>query len=182
VARILVIGGGCRGRELARELVAQGHAVRITTRSQNSCEEIESAGAECFLGTPDRLATLRGALDGVTVACWLLSAASGPETLVRELHVSRLRFFLQQLIDTTVRGFVYERGAGEGEMRASIEEGERLARELSDRNAIPIAVLGADVRDRAAWMGQAQGAIGRLLDPAAGTPRGAPGAGRGYAP
>ena len=34
VARMLIVGGGCRGRELARGLVADGHAVRITTRGE----------------------------------------------------------------------------------------------------------------------------------------------------
>jgi len=34
VARILIVGGGCRGRRVASQLVEGGHSVRITTRSE----------------------------------------------------------------------------------------------------------------------------------------------------
>ncbi len=108
MARILVVGGGCRGRVLAGWLTEQGNAVRITTRSADMREEIERVGAECWPGTPERLATLRGALDGVGIACWLLGGAEGEQQELTELHTRRLEFFLTQMIDTTVRGFVYE--------------------------------------------------------------------------
>src|SRR5277367_6663181 len=88
VARILIVAGGCRGRQLASEMVGDGHAVRITTRTEAGRAAIEGAGAECWIGTPGRLATLRGALDSVTIACWMLCSASGPEEEVRPLHGS----------------------------------------------------------------------------------------------
>ena len=119
MARILLVGGGCRGRALASALAAEGHALRITTRSQAQRPLIEAAGAECWLGTPARLATLRGALEGVTIACWLLAAARGPAAELTELHGSRLQFFLTQLIDTPVRGLVYEAGRFPAAARAS---------------------------------------------------------------
>ena len=34
MARILIVGGGCRGRLLAGDLVGKGHALRITTREE----------------------------------------------------------------------------------------------------------------------------------------------------
>jgi hypothetical protein len=110
VARILIVGGGCRGRRLASAMTADGlgHAVRITTRSQDGRAAIEEVGAECWVGTPDRLATLRGALENVTVVCWLLRTAKGSAAELRALHSTRLEFFLGQAIDTTMRGFVYE--------------------------------------------------------------------------
>jgi len=108
VARILIVGGGCRGRALAAQMVGEGHAVRITTRTEAGRSAIEATGAECFVGTPDRLATLRAALESVTIACWLMGTASGDPQHLRALHSSRLRFFLAQVIDTTVRGFLYE--------------------------------------------------------------------------
>src|ERR1039457_6502743 len=89
-------------------MVGEGHAVRITTRTETGRVAIEATGAECWVGTPDRLATLRGALESVPIACWLLGSAVGPARAVRALHTSRLEFFLTQAIDTTVRGFVYE--------------------------------------------------------------------------
>ena len=49
----------------------------MTTRTEDRRAAIEAAGAECWIGTPDRLATLRAALDGVTIACWMLGTATG---------------------------------------------------------------------------------------------------------
>jgi hypothetical protein len=163
VARILIIGGGCRARALARELARAGHAVRITTRSESGRAAIESSGAECYVGTPDRLATLRGALDRVAVACWLLAGASGEADAVAQLHSSRLEAFVHQLIDTTARGFVYERGSRVGAHDDALADGERIARRLASLNAIPLAVLDEDIRERDAWMRGARRAIDGLL-------------------
>ena len=69
---------------------------------------IEAVGAECWIGTPDRVASLRYALEGVTLACWLLGNACGEPDELAALHGSRLEFFLGQTIDTTVRGLIYE--------------------------------------------------------------------------
>jgi len=157
VARILVVGGGCRGRELAGWLTGHGHAVRITSRSPRARAQIERVGAECWTGTPERLATLRGALDGVTVACWLLAGAE-PE----ELHTVRLEFFLTQMIDTTVRGFVYE-GRGTTSAAEALAEGEQIARRVCERNVIPLAVLDRTAAEGELWQQQARGAIEELL-------------------
>ncbi|HTY97127.1 MAG TPA: hypothetical protein VMB91_08815 [Solirubrobacteraceae bacterium] len=162
MARILVVGGGCRGRELAAWLTGRGHAVRITSRSPGARAEIERVGAECWRGTPERLATLRGALDGVTVACWLLAGASGAPGELEELHTVRLEFFLTQMIDTTVRGFVYEARGTTG-AAAALAEGERIARRMCDRNAIPLAVLDRPAADGDPWQQQARAAIEQLL-------------------
>jgi hypothetical protein len=114
VARILIVGGGCRGRRFAQRMVEQGHAVRATTRREAGRAEIEATGAECWIGTPDRLATLRGALENVTVACWMLACARGSDEEIAPLHSSRLEFFLSQAIDTTARGLIYDAWAVPG--------------------------------------------------------------------
>ena len=149
-----MVGGGARGRALARELVTAGHAVRITTREHSGRAAIEAVGAECWIGTPDRIATLRYALEGVTLACWLLATASGGPDELRALHGSRLEFFLQQTIDTSVRGLIYE--------AAGSEDRERV-RVATAFNAIPLAVLDADPRDQAAWLAQARAAVAALI-------------------
>jgi hypothetical protein len=159
----MIIGGGGRGRAVAAELVDAGHAVRITTRTEAGRAAIEATGAQCWIGTPDRVATLRYALDGVTVACWLLGTACGPPALLADLHGSRLEFFVGQVIDTTVRGLVYE--AAGSVAAATLAAGASLARERSARNAIPLVVLDADPGDPAAWRAQTLGAIGELLSP-----------------
>ena len=161
VARILIIAGGERGRALAAGLVSDGHALRVTSREEERRAVIEATGAECWIGTPDRIATLRYALDGVTLACWLLGTACGEESAVAALHGTRLDFFVNQTIDTSVRGLVYE-AAGTVEP-AALAAGRALISERAAYNAIPLAVLDADPLDVATWMAQARTAIDALL-------------------
>jgi hypothetical protein len=161
VARILIVAGGCRGRRLAADLIGEGHALRVTTRTEAGRAAIEATGAECWIGTPERLATLRAALESVTIVCWLLGAVTGEEDELSALHGSRLEFFLGQVIDTTVRGFVYE-AAGTVPSEA-LTEGERIVRALGERNVIPVAVLGADPGEPDLWRRAAHAAIDALL-------------------
>jgi hypothetical protein len=154
-----MVGGGCRGLQLARDLVADGHAVRAVTRSEARRPQIEAAGCECWIGDPDRIGTLRYALDNVTVLLWLLGTATGPN--VADLHGSRLRMMLEKVTDTTVRGVVYE-AAGTVDaatLRAGVAELAR-ARTL---NEIPGAVVAADPRAPEEWVAAAREAIERLL-------------------
>ena len=173
MARILIVGGGCRGRRFAERMVEQGHAVRATTRGEAGRAAIEDTGAECWIGTPDRLATLRGALANVTVACWMLACARGSEQEIAPLHASRLQFFLSQAIDTTARGLIYdawvvpggaggareegsggagaagvdagdERAVARRPTRAMLAEGAQVFRSLTELNAIPAVVLGGE--------------------------------------
>jgi hypothetical protein len=161
VARILIVAGGCRGRRLAGDLIGEGHAVRVTTRGEAGRAAIEATGAECWIGTPERLATLRAALEGVTIVCWLLGVLTGPEEELHALHSSRLEFFLGQVIDTTVRGFVYEAaGTVPGDALAA---GERIVRTIGERNAIPLAFLRADLEDPDAWQAGVRAAVDSLL-------------------
>src|SRR4029077_8068753 len=155
-------GGGCRGRRFAAQMVERGHAVRATTRTEAGRAAIEQSGAECWIGTPDRLATLRGALDSVTIACWLLGSATGRPGQLDVLHGSRLELFLTQAIDTTVRGFVYE-ASGTTVAPQALAGGERIVRALTGRNAIPVAFLRADPGDVEAWLAQARAAVESLL-------------------
>ncbi len=162
VARLLIVGGGCRGLRFAEGAAREGHAVRIVTRTEARRAEIEAAGAECWIGDPDRLGTLRGALEGVAIACWLLGGATGPEDRLRALHGARLRAFLMCTVDTTVRGFLYE-AAGSLVPADALAEGERVAREVASRNAIPLAILSADPADLPAWLQQANAALASML-------------------
>jgi nucleoside-diphosphate-sugar epimerase len=180
VARVLIVGGGCRGRRLAAELTGgqRGHAVRATTRTEAGRAAIEQAGAECWIGTPDRLATLRGALENVTLVCWLLATARGSREQLDALHGSRLEFFLGQAIDTTVRGFVYESAtvadvADGRPTDASVERsapteaiaaGASIVRSMGERNAIPVAFLTADPTSAEAWLAQARATVAGLLE------------------
>jgi len=141
VARVLIVPCGCRGRELAAELVAAGHAVRGTTRDPGRVDAIAAAGAEPYVGDPDRIGTLMGALAGVTVVCWLLGRVPDGD-----LHGGRLRMLFSKLVDTPVRGVVYER---------ALPEGEAIARDAAERWQIPVEVV--DPGD------DAKAAVDRLL-------------------
>jgi hypothetical protein len=154
-----MVGGGCRGLALARALVADGHAVRVVTRSEARRGEIEAAGCECWIGDPDRIGTLRYALDNVTVLLWLLGTASGPN--VAALHGSRLRMMLEKTTDTTVRGVLYEAAGTVGEQVLASGAAE-LAR-AQTLNEIPGALLEADPREPDRWVRAARDAIERLL-------------------
>jgi uncharacterized protein YbjT (DUF2867 family) len=127
LARVLIVPCGCRGQALARELVAAGHAVRGTTRDPARTEAIAAAGAEPYVGDPDRIGTLMGALSGVTVLCWLFGGVADAD-----LHGGRLRMLFEKLVDTPVRGVVYE---------PALPAGERIARDAAERWRIPVEVV-----------------------------------------
>jgi uncharacterized protein YbjT (DUF2867 family) len=147
VARVLIVPCGARGRALARELRARGHAVRGTTRGAH-VPEIGATGAEAYVGDPDRIATLMDALHGVTVVCWLTGTIADGD-----LHAGRLRMFWEKLVDTPVRGVVYE---------GALPEGEAIARASSETWQIPLEVLDGDpLADD--WVARAVAAVNRLL-------------------
>src|SRR4051812_14657160 len=104
MARVLIVGCGCRGQALAQRLSDDGHAVRGTTRDPARIAAIEAAGAEGVMADPYRLATMLGELDGITLAVWLLGSAAGGREELEALHGPRLESFLHTLIDTHVRG------------------------------------------------------------------------------
>jgi nucleoside-diphosphate-sugar epimerase len=159
VARVLIVGCGCRGGALARALVADGHAVRGTTRDPDRLAEIEAGGAEAVVADPARLATVMPQLAGVSVVCWLLGSAAGEGTA--DLHGPRLRTLLERLVDTPVRGFVYE---AEGSVDPDVlSAGAAAVREAAGRWRIPAEVVDADPSNRDTWVAAMTGAVGRLL-------------------
>jgi hypothetical protein len=83
VARVLVVGGAGRAAELA----SSGHVVE------------DGEGID-----PARLVTLTPRLDGVSVVCWLFGDSDS-----EALHGDTLAALVEYLVDTPVRGLVYER-------------------------------------------------------------------------
>ncbi len=142
MARVLIVGCGCRGQALARELVAAGHAVRGTTRDPARAGAIAAAGAEPYIGDPDRIGTLMDALHAVTVLIWLFGDVPDPD-----LHGGRLRMLFEKLVDTPVRGVVYE---------AALPGGEEIARDAAERWQMPVEIVP---------VGGARAAVDRLLGP-----------------
>jgi hypothetical protein len=118
--------------------------VRGTTRDERNLPAIEASGAEGAVGDPDRLGTLMPHLEGVAVLYWLMGGASGP------VHGHRLQSMLETLVDTPVRGFVYE----------GTPDGVTLVRMAAETFRIPVAVLD---RDHPAWLEEAAAASDRVL-------------------
>lgn len=146
--RVLLVGGGRAGLALTRDLAAEGHAVRFVTRHEERRAVIEEAGAECWIGDPDRIGSLRYALDNVTVLLWLLGPVDD-----QNLHGSRLTMMLERTIDTTVRGVVYE----------GTDTGAAEVRRMAAFNEIPYAVLDASRDDEAAWVRAVRDAVDGIL-------------------
>jgi nucleoside-diphosphate-sugar epimerase len=163
VARVLIVGCGCRGRALARELRAAGHAVRGTTRDPAKADAIAAAGAEPYVGDPDRVGTLMDALAGVTILCWLLGTATGDPERVAAVHDGRLRMLFEKLVDTPVRGVVHE--AAGPLPPAVLARGRAVAQAAHETWRIPLALIEADPAVHDAWLGAAGGAVAELLAP-----------------
>jgi len=162
LARCLIIGCGCRGRALARELAARGHTVRGTTRSAAGVSAIEAAGAEAVIGDPDVVATLARSFEHVAVACLLLGSAVGTPAELFALHGSRLEMLLSRMLDTTVRAVVYEATGSVGP--DVLARGAALVRERCEDSRIPYVLLGADPAGGSAWTRAAVRAVDRALD------------------
>jgi nucleoside-diphosphate-sugar epimerase len=161
LARILIVGCGCRGTALGRALIDAGHAVRGTSRSDDAVERLQSAGIEPFIGDPDRVATLTPALEHVVVACILLGSARGPGEAVSALHGTRLEMLLTKIIDTTVRGVVYEsKGSVDAAVLAS---GAARVQAACEDSMIPFALLDEEMSDRPAWTAAALAAVESVL-------------------
>ena len=161
MARCLIIGCGCRGLALTRALRSAGHAVRATSRDPARRGEIEAAGAEVHIGDPDRVATLTPALDHVGVACLLLGSAAGSAEQLAALHGTRLDMLLERMLDTTIRGIVYEAvGSVPPEI---LSTGAERVRWACERSLIPYVLLTADPEDHETWTGAATEAVERAL-------------------
>lgn len=161
MARVLIVGCGCRGQELTRALRERGHAVRGTTRDEAGRAAIEAAGAEVWIGDPDRIASISYALDGVTILCWLMGSARGTDEQLAALHGSRLKMLLERTIDTTVRGLMYE-AAGSVDP-ALLAQGAETVAAACGYSEIPYALLRTDPEDHREWVRGALGCIDELL-------------------
>jgi hypothetical protein len=160
--RLLLIGGGERGLRLTRTLTADGHAVRVVTRDPARHAAIRDAGGEPWDGDPDRIGTLRYALDNVTVLVWALGTADGDDAdKVRALHGTRLEMLLERTIDTTVRGVLYECS---GTLPVEVlSQSARIVERMCRHNEIPWGLLYHEPEDVDGWAASTADAIDRIL-------------------
>ena len=150
VARCLIIGCGCRGLALAGALRAAGHAVRGTTRDPGRRAEIEAAGAEAFVGDPDRVATLAPALEHVGVACVLLGSASGRSGAARRAARHAARHAARA--DARHHGARRRlRARGHGRRTVLLRREPSGCVTPASASLIPYALLDADPADHERW-------------------------------
>ena len=161
MARVLIVGCGCRGIELSTLLKADGHAVRGTTRSPERAAELEQAGIEAWVGDPDRIATIHYSLENATILCWMLASATGSAEQTQPLHGTRLEMLLERTIDSTARGVLYEANGSLPDEYLST--GRSHVERACTKNEIPWAMLEADPSDWQAWATAAKAGIDELL-------------------
>jgi uncharacterized protein YbjT (DUF2867 family) len=160
MARALIVGCGCRGRELAGRLRSRDWLVRGTSREPERLPAIERAGVEAASADPDRPGTILDLCGDVSVVVWLLGCADGDPEAVAAVHGSRLERLLEKLVDSPVRGFAYE--------AAGTVDGDRLRRggEIVERAGetwrIPVTLLTRS-RDESGWAENAADQIAGLL-------------------
>lgn len=149
MARALIVGCGCRGRELGKQLLVAGWEVRGTSRREEGLKAIGAVGIEAALADPSRPETVLDLVGDVAVVAWILgSAQGGPEELAA-LHGPRLERVLERLVETPVRGFVYEAaGSVDPDLLA---RGHAAVEAAGDTWQIPVATLLVDPSDSSTW-------------------------------
>ena len=160
MARALIVGCGCRGRELGAQLADRGWRVRGTTRRWEGLDAIESAGIEPAQADPERPGSVLELCGDVSIVVWLLGSATGAPEVVEAVHGPRLERLLEKLVDSPVRGFAYE-AAGAVEARV-LGEGSRIVEAAGARWRIPFTLLNGE-RDAAGWAAQTADSVAGLL-------------------
>ncbi|MET0306040.1 MAG: NAD(P)H-binding protein [Solirubrobacterales bacterium] len=140
MARALIVGCGCRGRALGEQLLAEGWAVRGTSRSEGGLAPIEAAGIEAALADPENPSTVLDLVGDVAAVYWLLGSAEGSAENLGAIHGPRLERLLERLVETPVRRFVYE--ASGSVDREILERGSSIVRAAGERWRIPVTVAG----------------------------------------
>ncbi len=161
MARAMLVGCGCCARRAGELLLEAGWAVRGTTRREEGHAAIEAAGIQAVLSDPDRVGTIVGQLGDVTVLAWLLGSATGGAEQVAAVHGPRLESTLEKVVDTPVRGFLYE-ASGEADP-ALLANGAQLVREAGERWRIPVEIVATDRGLPEQWAADIVAATQRLI-------------------
>ena len=119
-----------------------------------------AAGIEPAIADPERPGSILDQVGDVALVFWLLGSASGEGELVAAIHGPRLERLLERLVDSPVRGVVYE-AAGSLEAR-NLERCSGLVREAGERWRIPTEVVAVDPGEVGEWTEAMAAAAGRL--------------------
>jgi len=142
-------------------LAAEGWSLRGTTREPARIADIEAAGIEPAVVDPDHPGTLLDLVGDVTVVHWLLGTAEAEPEVIDAIHGPRLKALLEKLVDTPVRGFVYE--AAGRVPRQLLERGAGIVSSAAQTWRIPVEVVEADPADPDSWLDAMTAATQRLV-------------------
>jgi uncharacterized protein YbjT (DUF2867 family) len=148
MARALIVGCGCRGRELGRALLAAGWAVRGTSRSEAGLAAIAAAGIEAAPADPDRPGTILELVGDVAVLVLLFGSLTGSEAERATIHGPRLERLMEHLVETPVRGVLYEGTAAGEEVVLAAERTWRIPVAVVEEGADLVAEAGAILAGR----------------------------------
>lgn len=111
--------------------MAEGWAVRGTSRREEGLAAIEAAGIEPAFADPDRPGTILEMVGDVAVLVLLLGSVTGSDEEVAAIHGPRLERLMEHLVETPVRGVVYE----------GTEAGSEVVRAAGRTWRIPVEVV-----------------------------------------
>lgn len=141
--------------------MAAGNPVRGTTRDPARVPELEAAGIEPAVGDPYRLATLMPHVANTSAIVWLMASATGDD--VEALHRTRLQTALERLVDTPVRGMVYE-AAGTLPPKL-LREGAAAVRKAGLIWQMPNVIVEQHPRDHDEWVAAMVAGVEHVLAP-----------------
>ena len=150
----MLVGCGCCGREAGKLLAERGWAVRGTSRGADGVAAIAAAGLEGAEADPDRVGSITELVGDVTVLAWLLGGGVEPGAAA-DLNGPRLESLLAKLVDTPVRGFVFERPAD--------GTGVEWVEDAIARWHLPAQIVEADRSDPDAWAMAVADAVERAV-------------------
>jgi hypothetical protein len=161
LARALIVGCGCRGRSLGLHLRQAGWQVRGTSRDAGKAEALTASGLRGHVADPDRVGTVLDEIADVTLVFWLMGTATGESDSVAAIHGPRLERFMEEIVDTPMRGVIYE---AEGSVpRPVLRRGEQVVRAAAERWRIPVAVVDANPGEVDAWLAAMTAAAEELI-------------------
>lgn len=140
--------------------------MRGTTRDPDRIGSIEAAGAEAAIADPERPGTVLDLVGDVAVVHWLLGSARGEPEAVAAIHGPRLERLLERLVDTPVRGFVYE--AAGTVPRRELEAGCGVVATAARTWRIPVEIVATDPDGHSRWLSAMLAATSSVLNRAPG--------------
>ncbi|HEX3735148.1 MAG TPA: hypothetical protein VHU86_08330 [Solirubrobacterales bacterium] len=149
---------------LGERLLAEGWAVRGTSRREEGLAAIEAAGIEPAPADLDRVGTVVELLGDVAILYLLLGSAQGEADGVAAIHGPRLESLMEKVVDTPVRGVVYE---ATGTVDAGLlEGGAEIVRRASRTWRIPVEIVSNEQGDHERWSQEMGDLALGLLSPA----------------